>query len=223
MTATEMVTAAMTTMTTTAAAVAVAVVVVATSTTAAPANHWPLPSDALVNCRPPLPLLPLVGCCMVVRCPLSSLIVAPCRAIVDALVAGRFHCHWWYCHQPPPAFTSSDNGWFLRLCSPHALVVACCRAILDSLVAMLSPGALVASRRPPLPFPSMVGCCGHRPSPTFIVACRHVIVDSLVATLPPGALVASRRSPLPFPLMVGCHPLLSSSPRFCRHTPSCNR
>jgi hypothetical protein len=151
---------------------------------------------------------------MVVRRPLSSLIVAHCRAIVDALVSGRFHCQWWYCHQPLPAFTSSDNGWFLRLCSPPAFVVACCCAILDSLVATLPPGALVASRRPPLPFPSMVGCCGHRPPPTFIVVCRYVIVDSLVATLPPGALVASRRLPLPFPLMVGRHPLLSSSPRF---------
>jgi hypothetical protein len=122
--------------TTTAAAVAVA------STTAAPTNRRPLPSGALVNCRhPPLLLLPLVGRCTVVRRPISLSLVTHCCAIVDALVAGRFHRQSstaalrWSRHQPPPAFTSSDDGWLLHRRPPLSFVVARHRAIVDSLVA----------------------------------------------------------------------------------------
>ncbi len=132
-TATARETASMTTMITTAAVLAAAVVGV--STMAAPTNCQPLPSGALVNCcHPPLPLPPLVCYCIVVHHPLSLSLVACCHAIVDSRVKGRFYCQsstsplGWSHHQPPPAFTSSDDGWLLCRCLPPA-IVRCCSSI----------------------------------------------------------------------------------------------
>ena len=52
------------------------------------ANCRQLPSGALVNCpHPPLPLPPLVGCCIVVHRPISLSLVARCHATVITLVA----------------------------------------------------------------------------------------------------------------------------------------
>ena len=131
-------------MTATMAAV-VAMEMAAESTMAAPANCQPLPSAALVNCcHPPLPLPPLFGFCSVVHCPLSLLFIARCCAIINALVAGRFHRQSltsalrWSCHQPPPAFTSSNDG--------SCCVVICC--LLSSLPIVMQLLILSSPRCP---------------------------------------------------------------------------
>jgi hypothetical protein len=57
------------------------------------------------------------------------------------------------------AFAAPVVGWYLHCRLPPDLVIARQCAIFNSLIAMLPPDALVASRCPPVPFPSMVGCC----------------------------------------------------------------
>ena len=158
------------------------------STMAAPTNLRPLPSGTLVNCHRPSLLLPLlVGCCIVVHHLLSSSPVAHCGAIVNTLVAGRFHHQSstsalrWFHHQPLPFFTSSNNGWLLRCCPPPTIIVDRHCDMIDSFVATLPQGALVASRRPPLPFSSMVGCC--------IIVCR------LLSSLPAVVQMSTPSSP----------------------------
>jgi hypothetical protein len=120
------------------------------------------------------------------------------------------------CRQIARDFDCPVVGWYLHCCPPPNLVIARQCAIFNSLIPALPPDTLVASCRPPVPFPSMVGCC--------IVVCHPFSLSyPFVATLPPDALIASRRPSVPFPLMVGCcvvfcHPFSLSYPCFCRRT-----
>jgi hypothetical protein len=114
------------------------------------------------------------------------------------------------------AFAAPVVGWYLYCRPQPALVIARQCAIFNSLIAALPPDALVASRRLPVPFPSMVGCC--------VAVCHPFSLSyPFIAALPPDALVASCRPPVPFPLMVGCcvvvcHPFSLSYPCFCKRT-----
>ena len=127
----------------------------------------------------------------------GGLLCRSCRWLVVALLTAALYC----CRSShavmrlptlssPAAFTAFAApviGWYLHCRPPPDLVIARQCAIFNSLIATLPPDALVASRRPHVPFPSMVGCCVvvcHPFSFSYPCFCKHtlsLLVNALVA------------------------------------------
>ena len=149
-------------------------------------------------------LLPLVGCCIVVRRPLLLLLVACCHAIANALIAGGFHrlCRsscWLVLalssaarsrHRPPMWDIQFPHPRAAPRCSHHQPPPAC---------AIPVDGWLLRRRLPPI---LIVLTLRRRAAPIR----SHCQPPPTCAPIDGGCCI------------VVCHPISLSYPCFCRRT-----